>query len=140
MQAPSKDFRTVIAREAMRLRESPDEAAENGIDEILLLVLRKLTEEIEAQPPEKEQEEAEALLSVCHAWASLASHAAAEVYAPNSPFPRQLAGWGSRAINRLNQISSTLRRPLDIAKQRVGAGYYSIGIAFPWGISISFTW
>ena len=99
MNQPSQDFRSYVAEQAVRLRELPDEQAESGLDELLAVVLEQLQAEVQDVPVEVNEEEGEAYASSCHAWASLVSHAVAGVYAPNSPFPRNVAGWGNRAIH-----------------------------------------
>lgn len=140
MNGPSMEFRLLIAKEARALREqTDDDVAETGLDNLLGRIVEELNIDVHESSLEN-LDIGDDLVSPCHAWASLASYAVAEVYAPNSPFPRNAAGWGQKAIHRLNQISQTLRRPLEIGKRSIGAGSYSISVGFPWGVSISFSW
>ncbi|MGM0632503.1 MAG: hypothetical protein ACQETO_04935 [Pseudomonadota bacterium] len=140
MNQPDQDFRSFVAEQSRALREMTDDAAESGLDELLAVVLEQLQGAIQENPPESREGEPDAIAASCHAWASLVSHAVASVYAPNSPFPRNVAGWGNRAVVRLNQISSVLRTPLDVAKRLLGADSYSISVGFPWGVSVGLSW
>ena len=140
MQQPKYELRQRIAEQSQQLRGLADEEAEKGLEDLLTEIQKKLETELRENPPEQQESDSAEIVSSCHAWASLASHAVAEVYAPNSPFPRNVAGWGQNAIRCLNQISATLRTPLAVAKRPIGAGFYSISVGFPWGVSISFSW
>jgi hypothetical protein len=79
-------------------------------------------------------------LAAIDAWAGLASYAVARFYAPSSPWPRRLGGWGKRAARRLRRIVSALEPRLKTAAQKTGASSWSIGVSFPWGIQVSLTW
>ncbi|TAL96991.1 MAG: hypothetical protein EPN69_03700 [Rhodanobacter sp.] len=140
MKKPSYEIRKQTAEWAHSLRDLTDEEAESGLDGLLGMLYEQLQSELREGPPEQQERDIEEMVSSCHAWASLVSHAVAEVYAPNSPFPRKVAGWGNKAIVRLSQITATLRKPLGVAQQSLGAGSYSISVGFPWGISIGFSW
>jgi hypothetical protein len=91
------------------------------------------------RPPD--EDEATALLAAVDAWASLASHAVAQFYAPASPWPgRGFEGWSKRVVERLRKIASMLRGALEVAVRALNAVGFSIGVSFPWGISISVGW
>jgi hypothetical protein len=90
--------------------------------------------------PELDSAQANALLVVAHEWAGLASYVSARVYGPGSPMPKKLVGWSRGAIATLQRIASLLLVGLRTAGQALGAANVSIGVSFPWGISISLTW
>jgi hypothetical protein len=140
MRAPSRELRQNVAEQARALRDLNDEEAESGLENLLHQIFESLQGIIDDNGYFTNVERADDIVVSCHGWASLVSHAIAEVYAPNSPFPRRVAGWAQGVINRLDRISATLRKPLDRAKSAAGANSYSISVGFPWGISISFTW
>jgi hypothetical protein len=80
------------------------------------------------------------LLATVQTWAGLASAAVSHVYAPASPWPRNLAGWGKKSVVSLQNVVNTLLGPLKravAALQKVGINSWSIGVSFPWGVSIS---
>lgn len=139
MRAPTDEDRRKIADGTVGLRDIPnDEEAEAMLDDALSYLVTLLEKELDTNPPE--DDDAEELAAACVAWASVASYALASAYAPASPFPRNLAGFGQRALKRILKLVKVLRRPLSVAQKGLGASSYSIGISFPWGISISFQW
>lgn len=140
MRFPDNNLRSRVSSVTSELRVREDEEAEEGLYGVLGEILDELQSELDTARPDDLEANAEDVISACHAWASLASHAVAAVYAPNSPFPRNMAGWGNRVIKRLEQISKILRSPLSIAARSLGAQSYSISVGFPWGVSIGFSW
>lgn len=80
------------------------------------------------------------LLAAIDAWGGLASAAVARTYAPASPWPRSVAGWGKNVTSALQRITRLLLMPLRVAATAMGASSWSIGVGFPWGISISLSW
>jgi hypothetical protein len=85
-------------------------------------------------------EQEDELFAAVESWASVVSHAVAHYYAPSSPWPRNLAGWGTRVTARLQRAIQILLRPLQVVQQAVGASSCSISGNFPWGISVGFSW
>jgi hypothetical protein len=85
-------------------------------------------------------DDAQDLLAACQSWASVASYAVGGFYAPASPWPRSVAGWGKRAVAKLQRVVALLTSPLAKAQSGLNATGYSVGVSFPWGISISFDW
>lgn len=110
-----------------------DETVRQGIE-------RLSREGPSAELPEIDPVEAQALLEVLNEWAALASYVSARVYGPASPMPRRLAGWGRRAIQLLQRIAATLLPGLRIAANALRAASVSIGLSFPWGVSIGLSW
>jgi hypothetical protein len=80
------------------------------------------------------------LLAGIEAWAGLASAAVGQVYAPASPWPRSTSGWGKKAIAALQRVVKVLLTPLQVAAKALGASSWSVGVGFPWGLSISLSW
>lgn len=130
MNGPSDEFRTQIAEHVERVD------SEAGLEELLAQIESKLEADVTLGvmgPPIDE-------LAAIESWASLASYAAARFSAPASPWPRNLAGWGTRATKRLRSVANKLRASLGQVAQAAGAQSWSIGVSFPWGIQISLTW
>lgn len=138
MNPPTDRLRADVFERAMGIRNRTDEEADAGLAALIAQINEQLVEEIKEHPPYSVS--ADALAAACDAWASLVSHALAQVHAPMSPFPRNRAGWGQRAIQQVQQFARILRAPLSTAQQGLGASSYSISVGFPWGVSIGFTW
>lgn len=90
--------------------------------------------------PGLDSAEASELLAVVQEWAGLASYVTARVYGPGSPMPRKLAGWSRGAVATLQRIANLLLVGLRTAGKALGAVTVSIGVNFPWGISIGLSW
>jgi hypothetical protein len=133
MEGPSEEFR-------MRIRERMDEisdyGSEEGLEELLAEIEQQLIEDLQKPAPT----DPTPLISAMMSWASLASYAVGRFYGPASPWPRNVAGWGTRAVARLQGITSALLLPLRQAANAVGASTYTISVGFPWGISIGLEW
>jgi hypothetical protein len=130
---PSLDFRAEVANRVADIRGGREESLELLLDEIaagLAAALDTVTD----------GDDAEDLRATCQSWASLASYAVGGFYAPASPWPRSVAGWGKKAVAKLQRVVSLLTTPVATAQSGLKAKGYSIGVSFPWGISISFDW
>jgi hypothetical protein len=130
MEGPDDGFREWIGREATNV--DSEEALEGLLGEIEGLVV--------ADVDRGAGEDAEGDLAAIESWASLASYAAARFYAPASPWPRSLGGWSKRAVARLRSIANALSTALKPVAQALGAASFSIGVSFPWGVSIGLSW
>lgn len=139
MNAPSDELRAEVSERAIGIRPQSDESADTELASLIALINERLMVEVEQNSPDR-GEDSEALAAACDAWASLVSHALEQVYAPMSPFPRNRAGWGQKAIQRVQQFAATLRTPLSVAQRGLQASSYSISVGFPWGVSVGFTW
>ncbi len=132
MQGPDAAFRRRLV-ERMDEVESEDEL-EGVLDEIdEALVADLALEEVYEQDPEE-------VLAAAEAWAGVASYAVARFYGPASPWPRNVGGWGRKAVGRLRRISARLVPPLQQVQQALGSASFSIGVSFPWGLSIGLSW
>ena len=138
MNPPTDSLRAEVFARAIDSRNRTDEEADADLAALIARINEQLVEEIKERPPSSVS--ADALPAACDAWASLVSHALAQVHAPMSPFPRNRAGWGQRAIQQVQQFARILQAPLFTAQQGLGASSYSISVGFPWGVSIGFTW
>ncbi len=127
MQGPSVDYREEVKR---RLDDFNNEEALEGL---LTEINGALNEDAEVGDPEND-------LAAIESWASLASYAAGRFYAPASPWPRDVAGWSTKAVERLRGIANTLAERLRTIVGVVGATGFSVGVAFPWGVSIALNW
>lgn len=140
MNPPTNELRESVSRRVVEIRAMPDAEVDTILDEVIAQINGELQRELDQNPLSGDHANAQELAAACDAWASLVSHALVQAYAPMSPFPRNVAGWGQRAIQRVQQFSATLRGPLAVAQQGLNASSYSISVGFPWGISIGFTW
>jgi hypothetical protein len=127
MNGPTREFRGYVHERAQELE------SEEQVDELLGQIEGALSEDMGAENPEED-------LAAVEAWASVASYVVARFYAPASPWPRDVAGWSRKAAERLRRISSKVADVLRSIVGQVGATGFSIGVAFPWGISIALNW
>lgn len=132
MDGPSESLRSELSYEFEGME------SENDLEEILARIEGALLADIESnglrdQAPDD-------LLAAIESWAGLASAAIARFFAPASPWPRSVAGWGRRAVGRLRRIANALVPPLLQAYGAIGATSFSISVGFPWGISIGLSW
>lgn len=138
MKPPNDELRATVFDAAQRSRPLTDRAADGELAGLIGLIINELEREISEHPAE--EDDPEELAATCHAWTSLVSHALELVYAPMSPFPRNVAGWGQSAIHQVQKFARALQTPLSAAQAGLGASSYSITVGFPWGVSIGFTW
>src|SRR5256885_423215 len=130
MEGPSDDFRRRIGDRLGKLEN------EEAVSELLGLIQSELVRDVDRG---FDQEPNQILASV-DGWAGLASHVVARFYAPASPWPFDIAGWGRTAIRRLRDVANILLRPLSQAAKGSGAASWTIAVGFPWGISVGLTW
>jgi hypothetical protein len=128
MREPDDDFRGWVASAVENVQ------SEDQLDD----VLGEIEGKIEASLGD-ESDPAQTLDAVFE-WASVASYPIARFYAPASPWPKNVAGWGKKAVARLRRIAGLLRTALQAAAAALGAASFSIGVSFPWGISIGLSW
>lgn len=140
LREPDDNFRSRVAEMSRELREQDDTDAESGLADLLAEMysyIRDGSDEGEIT----DREEAYRVLSSAVSWASIISHAVANVYAPLSPFPRRLAGWAKRVSSALLQVVGVLQSHMQAAVTYLqGQGLtvsFSIGIEFPVGVGVS---
>jgi hypothetical protein len=137
MRAPTNELRQEVALAIDALQTESD----------LNVILDRIETEVLKEEPGDVQSEADAYdeLGAIEAWASLASDAVIALYAPGSlnllrRKGHDLAGWSQGAVQRLRKIASALRDKLgQVAVVLRGVGF-SVGVNFPWGISIGLSW
>jgi uncharacterized membrane protein YccC len=137
MRGPTDEFREQIAREIDALESEED----------LYEILDRIEGQVREDEPGDVGNEEDALheLGAIEAWASLASDATIALYAPGSlnllrRKGRDLAGWSNDAVERLRRIAQALRNKLGTVAAVLGALVFSIGVNFPWGITIGISW
>jgi hypothetical protein len=141
MNGPSDDLRANVFETIELTREESDTRAEAILAETLDRIDAQIVQDLAEGWDDVDNEEAAfQALGVIDAWAGLASAAVAKVYAPASPWPRGFAGWSQAITQRLRELARRLNPVLQAIKQALGAVSWSIGVAFPWGISVSLTW
>ncbi|WP_138418754.1 hypothetical protein [Sinomonas gamaensis] len=152
MEGPSEELRTRVASEVRPLVDGMrpdvvDASGEEALTGTLEMVSSSCSEDVRTDRSvatgarELSASEAEDLLAAVHAWAALASYAAARIYGPNSPMRGGLAGWSKRVAGVLQKIAGILLTPLKLAAQSLRASSWSIGVNFPWaGVAVSLTW
>ncbi|HSS34624.1 MAG TPA: hypothetical protein VLL27_15230 [Solirubrobacterales bacterium] len=87
---------------------------------------------------------AEELLISVEAWASLASYACTKFYfeGPNevgTPL-RRLGGWGKGVVSMLTDLVKRFGQMLSRAMHAIGATSYSVGVSYPFGVSVGLSW
>jgi hypothetical protein len=119
-----------------------DEAAEQTLEAALADIEGMLRQDVDRGWEDELSESGGLdLLGAVEAWAGLASATVGRLYAPASPWPRrQLAGWAKSIAKRLRQLTNLLLTPLRAAANALGASSYSIGLNFPWGVSVALNW
>lgn len=130
MEGPSLELRAWIG---MRLDEVE---SEEQLDELLAAIENEAARDVETGLAG----EGEEILAAVDSWAGLASSVVSRFYAPASPWPRSVAGWGRRALGRLRRVCGTLLPALQAGANAVGASSWSISVGFPWGISVGLSW
>jgi hypothetical protein len=158
MEGPDEDFRqdisarlsnvpvVAVTRQGQVERVVTDQDEELLVD-ILNYIADRATSDVryssvldEGRREEVNEEEAYDLLGAIDSWASLISYAVESVYAPQSPLPRGLAGWGKKIGKALQKVVSILLTPLKLVAAGLQASGWSIGLSFPWGVSVSLNW
>ena len=128
---PREDFRAYMSDQAAQLE------TENQFDDLLGQLKDAMANDLETGLDSGDGSD---LLASVSAWAGLASYIASRFYAPASPWPRRVGGWGKRAVKRLQSTTGRLVPALRAAVGVLGASGFSISISFPWGIAIAINW
>jgi hypothetical protein len=160
MDSPSVELRLRIAQALARM-PSPQERSEAWATDVVAglldLIGRDLERAIQTDQVRRVQQAATAqrageqvlepdlaagdeVVATVQEWASVVSYVLGAVYGPASPMPRQLVGWAKTVTARLQRITKLLLTPLSAAAQVTGASSWSIGVGFPWGVSVGLTW
>jgi hypothetical protein len=140
MDGPRESLRQAIVGMLQDLDETPDLVAEQRLLQALQFIEEGVTSDIERIEPELNSDSARDLLSAIESWTSVISAAVARVYAPRSPWKRRVAGWAKEVANRIRWITNNLLTPLKAAAVVLGASSWSIGVNFPWGVSVALSW
>jgi hypothetical protein len=130
VDGPSEDFRGNVAIRA--------DAFES--EEELESLLGEVAEEILRDLDSGESAEAQDTLAAVISWTTVVSDTVARFSAPASPWKRRVSGWSKAVLDRMQQIAQMLLGSLTAAARALGASSWSIGIGFPWGVSVSLTW
>lgn len=131
MDGPSEEFRAYIGDQTAQLE------TENQLDELLGQLESVMADDLGTGI---DSDDGNDLLASVNAWAGLASYVVSRFYAPASPWPRRVGGWGKRAVGRLQNVAGRLVPALRTAVGVLGATGFSISISFPWGIAIGIDW
>lgn len=116
---------------------------ETDLERLLDWIIKKAKADLQPRstlgPPESAR-----LLEAAHAWPSLVSYATGRFYTElpaevGTPF-RKIGGWSKEVAKKLDQLSQMLRPALHTALQHTQATSFSIGVQFPWGVSVSLEW
>ncbi|HTB50378.1 MAG TPA: hypothetical protein VK701_05315 [Solirubrobacteraceae bacterium] len=126
MTGPSADYRERVAKQMDRI---DNEAA---LDQLLDELEGAVSEDSDGGKPDED-------LAAVESWASIASYAVSRFYTQKS-LRRDYAGWGKRQAKRLRRIADKLADILRGIVGQVGAIGFSVGIAFPGGVSIALNW
>jgi hypothetical protein len=130
MVGPEDEFRRYVADRAGSIQTEDD--LEGLLGEILERVNSDIATGIDQQPPED-------LLATAEAWLGVASYALNSFYSPASLRP-DFAGWSKGAVEKLRNIANTLQAALEVAARALRSAAFTVGVAFPFGASISLSW
>lgn len=141
MNGPDNDFRKSIAVTADSvLSAASDEEAEHWLEDVLAGFAERIAYDVRENPV-NEEADAWDVLAKADSWASAVSYAIGRVYAPTSPWPRNLAGWSSEISKRLQNILRLIHSAMTSAVQFLSTTFgitsFSIGLSFPWGVTVS---
>lgn len=147
MQGPEQGIRAQVAQyiDAYDGARDPEEVLQGTLDFILGEVRR------DAENTSSDfVDDPYAELAAIDSWAGLASHAVQTLYAPGSPNflswwqgrnnVDKLAGWAKGAVETLRKIADALRQRLVAVAKQLKSFSFSVGVGFPWGVSISISW
>lgn len=112
MRQPDDNFRGWVASAVENVQ------TEDQLDN----VLAEIEGQIEASLGQ--EHEPEQTLDAVFQWASVASYPIARFYAPASPWPKNVAGWGQKAVTRLRRIAGLLTSGLRAAMAALGAASF----------------
>ena len=140
MDGPSESLRQAIVGMLHGIDEAPDLWAEQQLMQAMGVIEEGISSDIERVEPELSSDSARDVLSAVESWTSVISAAVARVYAPTSPWKRRIAGWAKEVANKIRWITNLLLAPLKGAAIVLGASSWSIGINFPWGVSVGLSW
>lgn len=134
-----EDYRDDFEQRASSVRvEAELEDLLGSISALAMDELVPLAEEAEVQRA------AEELLVSVEEWASLASYACTKFYfeGPNevgTPL-RRLGGWSKGVVSMLTDLVKQFGQMLSRAKRAIGATSYSVGVSYPFGVSVGLSW
>lgn len=150
IREPTDELRARIADQAQdlgnagsdrRIDHDTEEAVEHLLSEIGYEAQSALTWDAPAYADDDPDRVGEQLFGSVSAWASLASYVLAAAYAPQSPLPPGLAGWGAKVQTQLQRVVQLLLAPLRTAAAFLGASTWSISVSFPWaGVQVGLGW
>ena len=124
----------------MNLDETPDLVIEQRLLQVLGLIQEEMNADLERELPELTTDTAFEQLGAIESWASVISSAIARVDASTSPWRRKVAGWAKEVSEKIRWIAALLLAPLSAVASVLGASSWSIGLNFPWGVSVALTW
>jgi hypothetical protein len=142
VNGPSEELRAQIASQLDQIASNQPNAPRNvtpETEERLTGVLGRITAELEADSV-NEDDNPQTLLDATNEWAGLLSYAVSRVYAPASPWPFGLGGWGHGPVQSLRRAAVQLQNPLGRAAAALGADCFSVSVGFPWGVAVGLSW
>ena len=134
-----EEYRDDFEQRAGAVREEAElESLLESIGTIAMDELVPIAEEAE------NQRAAEEILVSVEAWASLASYACTKFYfeGPSevgTPL-RRLGGWSKGVVSQLTALAQRFGQMLSRAMHAIGATSYSVGVSFPFGVSVGLSW
>jgi hypothetical protein len=150
MNGPDVDYRESIWRTLDEIpnRDLNGRFVSSDIEERLEAILEDIHERMQSDVqysnvlarPDVSEGDARSVLSAIESWASVASYAVSWIYAPQSPPPWKLAGWIKDIPEKLRDMVETLRHALLVVAHALRVDSWTIGVSFPWGVSVSVGW
>lgn len=141
MIGPELDYRQGVVDQLPPLDDLPDPLAEQVVLNALEQMEGAIRDDVQRPMPDLTDETvAYDQLGAIEAWASAISTVVGRVYAPTSPWRRRVAGWAKNVASRIRWLTGLLLTPLRTIASALGASSFSIGLGFPWGVSVSLSW
>ena len=142
MNGPSEELRSEIRSQIDEITGTPPNALRSVTpqsEDRLTGVLTRITDALQLDAV-GEGDEPGNLLDATNEWAGLLSYAVGRIYAPASPWPFGLGGWGRGPVRALQRGAELLQIPLAQAATALRANGFSVSVGFPWGVSVGLSW
>lgn len=140
MNGPTEELRIEIRAQVDEIvNAAPPRTVTPEAEDRLTTIVGRITDALQADL-DREDDDPQDLLDATNEWAGLLSYAVSRVYAPASPWPLGLGGWGRGPVKSMRRAAGLLQKPLARAATALGANGFSISVGFPWGVAVGLSW